>query len=66
MNERRRGSITDARWIDLNQGCDYTGLGKATFRKWAEEQGAVIKIGRSVRYDKVIIDAAMDKATKRA
>lgn len=66
MNERHRGAIADTRWLDLTQGCVYTGLGKTTFRKWAKEQGAEIKIGRIVRYDKGIIDAAMDKAAKRA
>ena len=65
MNKRARGSITDTRWFDLEQGCVYTGLGKTTFRTWAKRIGAEIKLGRIVRYDKAIIDAAMDQATAR-
>lgn len=64
MNERLRGAITDTRWLDLRQGCTYTGLGRTTFRTWAKENGAEIKIGRIVRYDKGVIDAAMDKAAE--
>lgn len=65
MKERIKGTISDARWLDQQQGCIYTGLGRSTFRKWAKECGAEIKIGRIVRYDKEIIDAAMDKATQK-
>lgn len=64
MKERLRGAILDTRWFDLQQGCVYTGLGRNTFREWAKQNGAEIKIGRIVRYDKGVIDAAMDKAVK--
>lgn len=64
MNERVRGAIKDTRWLDLQQGCTYTGLGKTTFRSWAKQIGAEIKLGRIARYDKNILDAAMDKATQ--
>lgn len=64
MNKRIKGSISDTRWFDLEQGCTYTGLGKTTFRSWAKQIGAEIKIGRIVRYDKAIIDKAMDQAAE--
>lgn len=63
MKKRNKGAINDTRWIDLEQGCTYTGLGKTTFRTWAKQIGAEIKIGRIARYDKQIIDKAMDEAT---
>ena len=63
MKKRNKGPINDTRWIDLEQGCTYTGLGKTTFRTWAKQIGAEIKIGRIARYDKQIIDKAMDEAT---
>lgn len=65
LNKRIKGSISDTRWFDLEQGCTYTGLGKNTFRNWARQIGAEIKIGRIVRYDKAILDGAMDQATAR-
>ena len=62
MNKRVKGSIDDTRWFDLEQGCTYTGLGKTTFRAWAKQIGAEIKLGRIARFDKQIIDQAMDNA----
>ena len=63
MNKRNKGPIAETRWFDLEQGCTYTGLGKTSFRAWAKQIGSEIKIGRIVRYDKQIIDKAMDEAT---
>ena len=63
MNKRNKGPITETRWFDLEQGCTYTGLGKTSFRSWAKQIGSEIKIGRIVRYDKQIINKAMDEAT---
>lgn len=64
MRERIRGSIDEARWIDLQQGCTYTGLGRSTFKAWAKKHGAEVRIGRIVRYDKALLDAAMTETTK--
>lgn len=64
MNKRNKGPITETRWFDLEQACTYTGLGKSTFRTWAKQIGAEIKIGRIARFDKLIIDKAMDEATE--
>ena len=64
MNKRNKGPIAETRWFDLEQGCTYTGLGKTSFRAWAKQIGAEIKIGRIARFDKLIIDKAMDEATE--
>lgn len=42
------------------EGCSAYGFCRSTFRKFAADAGAVIHIGRSVRYDKAALDAAVD------
>ena len=41
----------------------YVGMGRTYFREWAKGIGARRKFGRSVRYDKKIIDSALDAMT---
>lgn len=54
--------IRDVRMMTIEQGCDYTGMGKTFFRKWASDIGARVEITkRMTRYDKAVIDTALDK-----
>lgn len=43
------------------EGCLAYGFGRTKFRQFAASVGAVIHIGRSVRYDKAVIDAALEE-----
>ncbi len=54
------GDVTCKRLLSVSEGCLYTGLGKSTFQKLAEELGAKKKYGKRVLYDRVIIDRAID------
>lgn len=56
----------NVRLMDITQLCTYIGLGKVTAREFAEECGAVLKIGRRCLYDKVIIDQAIDRMGAKA
>lgn len=61
MNRANRSS-EDVRMMTIEQGCAYTGMGKNSFRRWAHEIGATrVFSARMTRYDKKIIDAALDK-----
>ena len=60
MQKRQARDSDDARLLTLDGGCAYTSLGRTYFREWATEIGAVRRFGRSVRYDRNVIDAAID------
>lgn len=49
------------RGLTVKEGAAYTGLGVTHFRKWAEEVGATRRFGKSVRYDRIAIDQALDR-----
>ena len=40
--------------------CEYLGRGKNSARAWADEIGATRKFGKAVRFDRVVIDKALD------
>lgn len=61
MNKATRGAIAEARMLTIEQACAYTGMGKASLRNWCEQIGATCRFGRMVRYDKTVIDKALDK-----
>ena len=50
----------EIRMFDVEQGSAYTGRGKTAFKAWANQIGATRRFGRSVRYDRRVIDAALD------
>lgn len=52
--------VSDKRMLDVFEGAGYTGMGINSFRKWSESIGAVRRFGRSVRYDRRVIDVALD------
>ena len=60
MNKRitREGN---QRGLTVSEGCAYTGLGISSFKRFADLAGARMRFGRSVRYDRVKLDAAMDR-----
>ena len=60
MNKRQNIVFNGKRGLTAHQGAAYKGLGTPTFKKWADEIGAVRRFGRSVRYDRVIIDKILD------
>lgn len=60
MNKATRFSTEDTRMLTVEQAMAYTGRGRNTCRDWCNEIGATRHYGRMVRYDKKIIDAALD------
>lgn len=54
--------LNEKRLFVAPEGAEYTGFGLSFFRKWAAQIGAEKRYGRMVRYDRLIIDAAIDKA----
>ena len=48
------------RMLTTQQACAYTGRGQNTARKWLDEIGATRHFGKSVRFDRVVIDKALD------
>ena len=51
----------EARMFTAQQGAAYTGMGRTSFMKWAKEIGARRTFGpRMTRYDRTVIDAALD------
>ena len=65
MNERQKERASGfGRLLDLDQLKEYTNLGRDNAKVFARKAGSVVKIGRSVRYDREIIDKAIDKMAK--
>ncbi len=63
MNKPNRGNIADARLLTIQQACEYTGMGRTKCANWCAEIGAVKRFGSMVRYDKHVIDAALNEMT---
>ena len=61
MHLKDKGTIDETRLLHADQAQRYTGMGRNAFRKWADEIGATRKFGGSVRFDKVVIDKALDQ-----
>lgn len=49
------------RLMSERETCEYVGLGRSKCRSWAEEIGAIRRIGRRVLYDRAVIDRAVDE-----
>lgn len=54
--------LSERRLLSLSEATEYTSMGKSKFAQWAMEIGAVRRFGRMVRYDRRVIDAAIDSA----
>lgn len=59
------GNLTEKRMLDTKEACSYVGIGQSAIRPWLDEIGATRKFGRSVRFDKNVIDAALDSMSER-
>lgn len=56
---------TEPRMLTIDQACAYTGRGRTSCREWCNEIGATRHYGaKMVRYDKSVIDAALDGMTE--
>lgn len=52
----------DARMMTMQQAAAYCGMGKNSFREWADRIGATKKFNaKMVRFDRVVIDRALDE-----
>lgn len=51
----------ESRFLDRAGLCAYTAMGRTSAIRLAKECGAVLKIGKTVRYDKHKIDLALDR-----
>ena len=63
MHLKEKGTIDETRMLHADQAQRYTGMGRTAFRKWADSIGATRKFGSSVRFDKNVIDKALDNLT---
>lgn len=52
--------IKDKRMLTIDEAAFYIGMGKTKAAEWLKKVGALRKFGVSARYDKKIIDAALD------
>lgn len=60
MDLLRRENIEGVRMMNSEQGQKYVGLGRHSFRKWADQIGATRRFGSRVMFDKNVIDKALD------
>ena len=51
----------DVRLLSIREGAARYGLGLNTFRKFADDMGATIHIGKRVLFDRIILDEVVDK-----
>ena len=62
MRKREVGTSDNSniRMLTTEQGALYAGMGKTAFREWADKIQATRHFGRCVRFDRVVIDKALD------
>lgn len=53
------------RLLNMQEVCNYTGLGPTKMRTWAKEIGAMKHIGRRVLFDRVAIDKAIEQDAEK-
>ena len=64
---RTRTDIENARLLTLEQACTVTGMGKNRCREFCDRWGATRKLSpRMVRYDKLVINKALDEMAQAA
>ena len=56
-------TMNQPRMMTRAAGATYTGMGLTNFTRWARGIGAERHFGSSVRFDRVVIDAALDAMT---
>lgn len=52
------------RMMNIEELCEYIGMGKTYTSKWTKEHGLARKIGRRTLYDKVLVDELIDGMNK--
>lgn len=52
------------RMMNIEELCEYIGMGKTYTSKWAKKHGLARKIGRRTLYDKVLVDELIDGMNK--
>lgn len=57
----RSGGLSEKRLLDAAEVAEYTGLGRNTARKFAEEAGALKRYGKRVLFDRIVLDKAIDQ-----
>lgn len=66
MIERNKGDIHAIRMLNRQQAAHYTGMGLNACRAWCDEIGATVRFSeRVIRFDKQVIDAALDRSVKK-
>lgn len=61
-----RGDFT-SRMLTIEQACKYINQGKTRTRQFCDKVGATVRMGeRCVRYDRIIIDKALDRMEQAA
>lgn len=67
MNKMKDRSDGNQRLLTIEEACGYLGRGRNTARLWLDEIGATRHFGaKTIRFDKRVIDAALDQMTARA
>ena len=51
----------DKRYLKVGEAAEYMNVCPNTVRKYCKEWGALTKIGRAARYDRLVIDAKMGR-----
>ena len=64
MHLKNKGTIEDARMLHADQAQHYVGLGRSALRAWCDSIGATRHFGKSIRFDKNVIDKALDAMQK--
>lgn len=57
--------LNEKRLMTEPEAVHYTSMGRSNFRAWAREIGAVCHFGKSVRYDRQVIDREIDREIDR-
>ena len=60
MHKRKITGTDKPRLSPMQPAAEYCSMGRTTFRKWAEEIGALRRFGRILRVDMDVVNAALD------
>ena len=52
--------VSGKRMLSLDEGCNYSGMGRTSFRSFADAAGAVRHYGKRVLFDRYALDKAFD------
>lgn len=61
MRSKKTNNSIIPRMLTISEASQYTGMGANSARKWLDDIGATMHFGRSVRFDRCIIDEALDR-----